>query len=41
MAVYIKISLRQLSKQYQNSIAHEQMISINANVINTKKFCQW
>ena len=27
--IYMEISLRQLSKQYHNSIAHVQMISFN------------
>ena len=29
MAIYMEISLRQLSKQWQNSIAHVQMTSFN------------
>ena len=40
-AIYMEISLWQLSKHQQNSIAHVQIASlINANLINAKKFYQ-
>ena len=34
MAIYMEISLQQLSKQWQDSIAHVQMISFNQCKIN-------
>ena len=49
MAIYMEISLRQPSTQWQDSIAHVQMISFNqcklnefnANLINAKQMLRY